>query len=271
MSDAIEAAIRGLRGQEPPGGFAPADAVRRRGTRRAYRQFVAVGVAVFVVAGGTAAFVAQETGQRTAHPAGSAAPSVPPATTPSVSAPARTTPPVGVTPAMFLTAADLGPGNWVIGQSGDVRAEFWPWQEICTPYRRADYPSLAQRVRMDWRDMARTDLDGPTRFQTVEQYQPGVGPGNLDDVRDRLRECAGLQSPTDGGLPLRWTVVASGFAGDDAVLAKKEVFQDGGPTKVYYTVAVRVGDLVSTVLLLDAGASESTARDLATRVAARLG
>ena len=78
-------------------------------------------------------------------------------------------------------------------------------------------------------------------------------------------------NPVIGNPPLRWTLVASGFAEDDAVLAKNEVFPDGGPVRVSFVLgdAVRAGDLVSTVRL-DAGTSEATARDIAAKAAARL-
>jgi hypothetical protein len=170
---------------------------------------------------------------------------------------------------MFLTAADLGPGRWVIGQTTDHSPDLWPWEEICKPYRR-DYPSLAKRAQVDWRDFSRIGGSG-AGLQAIERYEPGFGPRNLDDVRARLRDCAGLQStdPTIGNLPLRWTLVANGFAGDDAVLAKTEVFPNSGPARVRYTFAVRVGDLVSTVWL-DTGSTEATARDLAAKAAARL-
>jgi hypothetical protein len=68
---------------------------------------------------------------------------------------------------------------------------------------------------------------------------------------------------------LRWTLVANGFAGDDAVLAKKEVLLEGGRVRVSFAVAVRVGDLVSTVWLDDV-TSEAIARDIAVKAAARL-
>jgi hypothetical protein len=123
---------------------------------------------------------------------------------------------------------------------------------------------------MDWRDLSRTDGIG-IGFQMIERYQPGVGPRNFDDVRARLRDCAGMQrtDPVVGNPPLRWTLVANGLAGDDAVLAKNEQFPKGEPVRVSFTVAVRVGDLVSTIRL-GAGISEATARDIAVKAAARL-
>jgi hypothetical protein len=262
MSDPIEAAVRTLRGQPPPGGFASADAVRRRGTRRTHRQVATAAVAVLAVAGGVVTWAGTGIGQQV--------PRVTTASSPSPSGKAAVRPPVLLTPAMFLTAADLGAGDWVIGQSADVGRNYWYWQGTCQPYRRADYPSLGRRAQMDWRDFSRPDGTG-AGFQMIERYQPGVGPGNLTDVRARLRDCAGLQSPAPaaGGFPLRWTPVADGFAGDDAVLAKHEVFPEGGPVQVSFTVAVRVGDLVSTIML-DDGTSEAAAREIAAKAADRL-
>ena len=262
MSDPIETAIQSLRGQEPPDGFANADAVRRRGIRRTYRQLVAACVAVLAVAGGVVTWVETQTDRR--------APQVTTSPTPSPSGTPSVAPPVALTSAMFLTAADLGAGNWEIGQTVDIGPDLWLWQDICQPYRRADYPSLAKRAQMDWRDFNRTDRAG-SWFQTIERYEPGVGPRNLEDVRARLRDCAGMQStdPVIGNSPLRWTLVANGFAGDDAVLAKNEVFPESGPVRVRFAVAVRMGDLVSTVWL-DPGTSEATAREIAAKAAARL-
>lgn len=276
MSDPIERTIRGLRGQQPPGGFAPASAIRRRGARRRHRQVVAAGLAVLAVSGGTAAWAATQ--------AAGPGPDVAASPTPSLSAPSSVPtavpssiqpsirPPAALSPAMFLTAADLGSGEWTIEQSSDIRPDHWPWQDICKSYRRGDYPSLAGRAQMDWRDLHRTDGGGAVAFQMIERYQPGAGPANLADVRARLHDCAGLQStdPVAGNYPLRWTLVADRFAGDDAVLAKCEVFPDSGPARVYFAVSVRVGDLVSTVWLTY-GPSEAVAREIAVRAAARLG
>jgi hypothetical protein len=262
MSDPIETALQRLRDQQPPGGFASADAVRRRGIRRTYRQIVTAGVAVLAIAGGVVTWAETHTDRRT--PPATTSPTPSPSGTPSAA------PPVALTPAMFLTTADLGTGDLRIGQAGEVGRDLWMWQDICKPYRRADYSSLAKRAQMDWRDFSRTGGYG-AGFQMIERYEPGVGPRNFDDVRARLRDCAGLQTPDPaiGNLPLRWTLVANGFAGDDAVLAKKEVLLGGGRVRVSFAVAVRVGDLVSTVWLDDV-TSEAIARDIAVKAAARL-
>jgi hypothetical protein len=262
VSDPIGTAIRSLRGQQPPGGFASADAVRRRGTRRTYRQFLAAGVAVLAIAGGVVTWAGTRTERH--------APPVTASATPSPSVTSSVRPPVALTPAMFLTASDLGAGNWVVGQTVDIHRDHWIWQDICQRFRRADYPSLADRAQMDWRDLSRNTGSGGG-LQSIERYKPGVGPRNLEDVRARLRDCAGMQSPDPrvGDYPKRWTVVANGFAGDDAVLAKREVFPPNGPVQVGFAVAVRVGDLVSTVQL-DGPTSEATARDIAAKMAARL-
>jgi hypothetical protein len=260
VSDPIVTTIRSLRGQEPPGGFASAEAVRRRGTRRTYRQLLTAAVAVLAVAGGVVTWAGTRTERQ-----------VPPVTTsvtPSASGTSSVRPPVTLTPAMFLTAADLRLGNLAIGQAGEIGRDVWMWQDICRQYRRADYPSLAERVQMDWRDFS-TNGSG-AGVQMIERYEPGAGRRNFDDVRARLRDCDGMQSdPVVGAEPIRWTLVANGFAGDDAVLAKYEQPQRGGPVKVRFQVAVRVGDLVSTVRL-DAVTSEATARDIAAKAAARL-
>jgi hypothetical protein len=272
MPDPIETALQRLRGQEPPGGFASAEAIRRRGVHRTYRQLVAAGVAVLAVAGGVVTFVASQADRRAPEGANSSSPSPP---SPSGSAsPSGSSPgpqPVTITPAMFLTAADLGPGRWVIEASSDQRPDSWPWQDICKPYRRADYPSLARRAQKDWRDFSRTDGAPMVGVQIIERYEPGAGPGNLDDVRARLRHCAGMQStdPVVGNPPFRWTVIANGFVGDDAVLVKNEMFPQGEPVRVYFVVAVRVGDLVTSIWL-NPGTSEATARDLAAKAATRL-
>jgi hypothetical protein len=262
MSDPIEATIRSLRGQEPPDGFAPADAVRRRGTRRTYRQLLTAVVAVLAVAGGVVTWAGTGTERH-----------VPPVTTsvtPSSSGTPSVRPPVALAPAMFLTTTDLRPENLVIGQAGEIGRDTWMWEDICRPYRRADYPSLAERVQMDWRDFRRTNGVG-AGVQMIERYAPSAGPRNIDDVRARLGDCDGMQSadPVVGTDPIRWTLVANGFAGDDSVLAKQELFQQDGPVRVSFQFAVRVGDLVSTVQL-DAGVSETTARDIAAKAAARL-
>jgi hypothetical protein len=268
MPDPIETALQRLRGQEPPGGFASAAAIRRRGVHRTYRQIAAAGVAVLAIAGGVVIWVASQADRRAPAVTISPSPSTPASPSPSATSPVPR--PAAITSAMFLTAADLGPGRWVIDQSSDQRADTWPWQDLCQPYRRADYPSLARRAEKDWRDIGRTD-GSKVRIQIIERYQPGVGPRNLDDVRARLRDCAGLQGtdPVVGNDPMRWTAVANGFAGDDAVLAKNEMYPQGAPVRAYFVVAVRVGDLVTSIWL-DPGTSEATARDIAAKAAAHL-
>jgi hypothetical protein len=265
MSDPIETAVRGLRGQQPPDGFAPVEVVRLRGARRKYRQQLAVAVVVLAVAGGAVTWAGTRTGQHVPPAATSPVPSLTP------SNPSSVRPTVVLSSAMFLTAADLGAADWVAGQSTDIGRDPWLWQDICQPFHRADYPSLAERAQVDWRDFSRTSGPG-VAIQTIERYAPGAGPSNLDDVRGRLRHCAGMQSPDPriGGGPRRWTLVADGFAGDDAVLAKCEVFpQGGGPARTSFTVAVRMGDLISTAQL-DANTSEAMARAIAAKAAARL-
>src|SRR5215218_8833765 len=107
MSDSIETALRRLHGQQPPGGFAPADAVRRRGTRRRYRRVAAAAVAVLALAAGTLAWAVDRAGRTVpdvvASPApsqtsGSPVPSAPPSTTtsPSPGVSPSTRPPVGL-------------------------------------------------------------------------------------------------------------------------------------------------------------------------------
>jgi uncharacterized membrane protein len=83
MSDPIETAIRGLAGQEPPGGFASADAVRRRGVRRTYRQLVSAGVAVLATAGGVVTWVESQTDRRAPQVTTSPTPSPTPTLSPT--------------------------------------------------------------------------------------------------------------------------------------------------------------------------------------------
>lgn len=270
MSDPIGTALSGLRDQAPPEGFTPGPALRRRAQRRrTRRQVVTAGLAVLALAGGGTSWVANQAAHRVPDATGSAGPAT--SATPSVG-PTGSAPAPHLDAEMFLTGTDLGAGRWEISQvTDDLGTDFWYWQDACRPYRRESYPALARRAEWNWRDFVRTDRDGVRLFQVIERYQPGAGPASLGEVRRRLTECGGVQGtdPVVGNLPYRWSVVAEHFAGDDALLAKHEVFPDSEPARVYYTVVVRVGDLVGTLALGD-GETGAAARTLAARMAARL-
>lgn len=270
MSDQFDALFGQLRGQTPPAPFAPAEAVRRRGRQRAHRQAVSVGVAVLAVTGVGAGSVVTLAGDRApAPPASTGAPTTT-APTPGPSSPA-TPARTRIPPQWLLSAADLGPGQWVTGFEPEWTESDppWLWGDLCPGYQAADYPSLATRVDLvseAWTDGPWTgEPDGPPPnwvHQVVELFQPGAAEANLRDVRAVVDRCARAGQ-------VEHEIVADGFAGDESVL----VAERGPEDLVAYTAVVRVGPAVTSLRSYDvelARADDGYLRSVAARAADRL-
>ncbi|MFR9777772.1 hypothetical protein ACL02O_17170 [Micromonospora sp. MS34] len=284
MSEEFERLFGPLRGQQPPRPFALPEAVRRRGRQRSQHRALATGLALVAVVGagvGGATYLApadhapgpaaSQTGM-TAPPARTSTP----AASPSAARTAVPDPGPMNLSTLLLRPQDLGPGRWQERRptepfSGDT----WHWADLCAGYRSADYPSLRHQA-----DVAVTGYaTGSTDYldEHLHRYGGGWGPKALDDVRRVLTTCHGAppSSGTSGGpAPDRYTVVASGFAGDEALLVREEQWYYDGDTlapdpRVTLTAVVRVGDLVGTVMFAP-DRDEAYAKAVAAAAADRL-
>jgi hypothetical protein len=285
MSDPYDAAFTVLRGQTPPRPFAPAEAVRRRGHQRAFRQTVVAGAVVFAVAAAGAGWAAVRLphGPGRQQPAATTSPSVQPSVAPESPAPTGTGA-IGTAPpppapsdltALLLRPADLGPGNWQAtgGAEPFEGPDEWAWAFTdCPAYRSADYPSLRQILKVTFDGYH----DGQRYMtQQVHRYAPGWGTRALDDVRHVLATCPGPTAPPspDGSATSHYAVVDTGFAGDQALLVQEDINTYGTDKKLKtdtsFAAVVRVGDLVTTVWA-SSNVSRDAVRALAVKAADRL-
>ncbi|WP_346534276.1 hypothetical protein [Micromonospora sp. DPT] len=291
MSDGFESTFAPLRGQQPPAPFAFPEAVRRRGRQRSQRRAVVAGLAVVAVAGvgagaGWAANLGPGDGsptpgasRTTVAPSGTGSPSP---TTPATSAPpspngsGRPDPGAADLSTLMLRPADLGPGAWRKQlPSEPFSGDTWRWADLCAAYRSSDYPSLRRQADLDFTGYA-TGSAGYV-YEHLHRYAGGWGPRALDDVRHVLATCAGTATPSTApgsAAPRRFTVVGTGFAGDEALLVREEQWNYEGEMLaadpiVTLVAVVRVGDLVGTVMF-SPDRDEPYARMVATAAAGRL-
>jgi hypothetical protein len=295
MSDELDRMFEGLRGRRPPQSFAVPEAIRRRGRQRTQHQVLAAGLAVVAVAGAGTGWAVNlgpvdpgpTPGATRSTAAPSPTPRVPSSPTPSApsaspTAPAtRTRTPVSTDlSALMLRVEDLGPGTWRRGNpyepfSGDLWA--WDLSAECPAYRTADYPSLRQQVDLAYASWETSPPATPFVGEHVHRYRPGWGPRTLDDVRRVLATCPGASPPPSipgGPVPTRRTIVDTGFAGDESLLIRAEVWRYDGETIAKEPLAnliavVRVGDLVATVFF-SVDRDEQYARTVAEAAANRL-
>jgi hypothetical protein len=284
MSDPLSVALDGLRGQNPPGEFAPPDAVRQRGRQRAARQAALAAVAVLTVVGTTAGLLGgygRANGPDPAIPPPAATSVATPSPAPSGSASrsASVSPSAGPsstgatsTGSPFLQAAELGPGQWQRTGHELLEGGRWSWAQLCPTYREADYRSLREQRSID----ALRYADGPSRSvgQIIETYNAGKGAANVADVRSVLQRCSRTTKWPDGTAPAVYQTTPLD-AGDEAFLVRTEarVYGEGeelAPEPVVsLDVVVRVGDRVTKVSV--PGEDAAFARTLAHKAAARLG
>ena len=280
MSDQLDSLFAHVRGVQPPAAFATADQVRRRGKQRTHRKALAVGSSVFAV---TSAATGLGMGWAVLRPDGDGPPA---GSTSTATAPATASPtPTHAVGGIRLQPSDLGPGEWrPVGaeQLQNKDRWFWGfWADVCPTYRSDRFPSLPHRVSVEtvaFRDGGGTGAepsgDVNSVFQIVERYAEGWGDASLADVRAVIGLC-GAAAPPPGEAPQRYTIVGTGFAGDESLLVKGESWSFGAggtpepdPNSNYIAV-VRVGDLVTTVRAYPG--DPDRVRTLAERAATRLG
>ncbi|HEX2773643.1 MAG TPA: hypothetical protein VHN18_14600 [Micromonosporaceae bacterium] len=282
MSDDFESLFHRLRGQRPPHPFAVPEAIRRRGRQRSQHQALAAGLTVVALAAGTgwaATFgpVDRSTdpgpASITTAPASPSPSPLPTRTPPRSPAPSATTGPSatalpgpGDLSSRMLRPADLGPGSWRPRPPVDSfdGPDLWHWTSACPAYDSADYPSLRRQEDLDVTGFATgTTMDSPYVFEHVHRYAVGWGPRALDDVSRAVPVCV------DAPQAIRRSIVATGFAGDEALLIREEFPAVGAEPFVTLAAVVRVGDLVATVLF-SPDRDEQYARNVAAAAANRL-
>lgn len=232
MSDHLSTVFERLPDAHPPRPFAAAEAVRRRGRRRARRQRAAAVAAVVVLTG--SATVGSQVLLRQPETRVAAAP-------------------VNQT---LVTAADLGPGSWLLADHATFGAgRLWYWAALC-----GDAGKVASLASQQTAEKV-TYVDAPRQVtQTVERYAPGRAAANIADVRSTVAVC-----PSS----LRLGIIEEGFAGQESLLVKvEEPGVDGGRPESRYVAVTRVADAVATVAPVGFGAAYT--KELAGRAAARL-
>lgn len=261
MSDDLGSVFAPLRSQAPPVPFAAAETVRRRGRQRARRQLALAAGAVLAVTGTGAGVALAVT-----DPAGDPVP-------PAATATADATPPPAVQPGWLLSAEDLGPGQWHTGWETDW--DGWPVPPGWPPQRCFDIgfplPTSVDQEVVTWADGAvRGEAPAAWVEQVVELFAPGTGEAALGELREAVARCADPAEAAD----TRFTIVDSGFAGDESLLVRQADHDYRGErVAVTHLALVRVGDAVATIrgYAERSGADPAYLRELAQRSADRLG
>jgi hypothetical protein len=199
---------------------------------------------------------------------------VPPAATPTV----ESGPPDMIGPGRLLTAEDLGPGQWRTDdwdgpEWEDTRPPGWPPEDClgtaARSVQRVDLGDVAwstgpvtEQVQSDW------------VYQVVELFEPGDGQAVFAAVREAAVRCEPGGATTHPG----YSILDSGFAGDESLLLRQETYSYEGEELapepgLDYVALVRVGDAVATVDSFDGElmrADPGYLREVAQRAADRL-
>lgn len=266
-----------LRGQRPPGPFAPPEAVRRRGRVRARRQAAAVAVAVLALAGGGAVTVTQ-VGLTSSPPQVMGSQNVlTPAPTRVTGTPydlaKSPTPSSGVPSAWLITTADLGSDDWREAEHELLEGP-WVWGE-CERFPLAEVRVFDHRIGLAVVSYTRDSATGamPERTsQVLERYPtPELAAENLTEVRHYLAICSIAPDPREAAAPL-YEVIATDLAGDESLLVRAVSYYFDEQDRIVpsghyqFVLVMRVGSVVSTII----GDSPELVREVAPRAAARL-
>ncbi|HZN17848.1 MAG TPA: hypothetical protein VFB84_06605 [Micromonosporaceae bacterium] len=191
-----------------------------------------------------------------------------------------TAPPTGVTaavllplPAALLLAADFGPAYAL---SGPVLSETGATPSVrlldtmeCPAWQPGSGGSAALVL-----DQARQLYAAPRGHfdsMAVWRFRAAGAVTALAEVREQLRRCA-REELVEGDVPvvIRWTVLATGVAGQESLLVRVENRRGGELFNVDFFVVVRQSSVVASVWLSDQRWTTDRLRALATRVATRL-
>jgi len=257
--------------------WTPAAELRALVRRRRQRSVAAAVALVTALTAGTASLVAR--------PGGDAAP--PPSATRSATAPDPAIPPDAM-----LRPADVGGGPDPEDATDDAfqPIQLDPMLELCVRERR---PELLTQRASNTRSQSHTLGTGDSRAyrpfvltQTVYRMSAPDAEVVFRDLRAAAEACAGVTYTGDmerpGQTKVRasgshtWTIVASGFAGDDSLILRHHVTVRNADTGALISDSdagldayVRVGDLVTHIVpRSDAEAEEL--RRVATSSAGRL-
>lgn len=279
MSDQLDALFAGVRGVPPPDAFAPAEQVRRRGRQRSRRTALAAGagvLAVTAVAAVLGAGLTRPAPDGVAPPPADSSPTTAAPTTASPT-PSRTSSPAPTRKAggVLLQPDELGPGTWRRFEAEQIQnADLWYWglwDGSCPAYRSSLFPSLPHRKALE--TVAYRAGGATSVSQIVERYDTGWGDDNVNDVRTAIDRCGDAEPTAETPAVPRFTIVETGFAGDESLLVRTELVQLGqSPSSdpdINYIAVVRVGEFVTTVRAYPSDADR--VRSLAERAAARLG
>ncbi|GAA1899356.1 hypothetical protein [Asanoa iriomotensis] len=252
----------------------PGDELRRRVRHRRQRAVAAVALATVVTAGAAAV----------AWPDRDPAP--PPTISPTVSAE-----PVEIPRSALLRPEDVDAGPDTADEGADA---FAPIRldimlELCVQQRSPALLAVSPRYSLSQSLLLGTEIDRPAQPFVLKQRAYRLsGPqaaAFLRDLRAATLACDGftqtgvIERP-DGTVEVRaehrWSIVASGFAGDDSILVRHAgITRNAATGRVVeqmseeFSAYLRVGDLV-TVLIPRAGTTPDDLRRSATTAAQRL-
>ncbi|MET7952264.1 hypothetical protein [Micromonospora sp. NPDC005324] len=146
-------------------------------------------------------------------------------------------------------------------------APSWPWdQSDCPNYRSENYKAQLHR-RGAIQRFYELEERSLTAHQVVEKYEPGWAVRSVDDVRQVLKQCATYILM---GSRLSFSLVDASYLDGAGLLVRGRIEHVSSPATNAYFIAVRRGNIVSTLNLPDLG-SEAEVRAIAARLVARLG
>jgi hypothetical protein len=238
--------------------LADPSAVRRRGQRRAAALAAAAALGVVVLVAGTVGAASYLASPRsTTVPPGSPGPTGQPPT----HDPAPTSEPA---PTTGEPVARLAPESVILPhlrEAGAYQAalEYRTYLSPPRPCDRTGYPSDA--VPRQYRPAHGMVADGPgapsVQMEYVVRYADGSGGAEayVDELRADVTACPGRVAGGVGRADHSWSIVESGFAGDDSILIRLRGSGKGYDAQDcctdFYLAVVREGELV--VALTDLG------------------
>ncbi|MET8153557.1 hypothetical protein ACIBSW_38735 [Actinoplanes sp. NPDC049668] len=252
----------------------PAEELRRRARRRRQRTIAAAVALVTAVTAGAASLARPD---REPPPR--------PATSPTVGAP-----PVRIPPSVLLRPEDVGagPDSEVYPADAFQPIQFEVMLDSCFRERAPGLLALRPRYSQGQTLMLGTEAHRPARAgllnQTVYRLSAPEAAVFVRDLRVAVEACAdyfqtGEIEPPGGRVKVRsqnsWSILASGFAGDESILVRGvAVVRDAETGEVIGessrpSAFLRVGDLV-TVLVPRIGTSADDLRRFAATAAQRL-
>ena len=256
MSDDLTRTLEPLRADLARAGLPDPSAVRRRGERRRITVVVTAALGVALGLGGAVGAAAHLAGpgSTTVPPASGPAPtSGPPAPTSRPPAP-TTGPAAGLAPETAILPELRGPDGY------RTALEYRTYLSPPRPCERPRFPSddHPRRHRPAHGMVADAEGQRPTvQMEYVVRYLDGSGGAKayLAELRADIRACPGRVGGGPGRGDHQWSIVESGFAGEDSVLVRLRGSGRGYDAAAcctdFYLAVVREGDIV--VALTDLG------------------